>query len=266
MLRAEGIVKRFGALTAIDGVGVEVAEHEIVGLVGPNGSGKSTLLSVLSGFTAPDVGWVSLDGKRLDGKNPWAVSRAGLRRTFQLAGQPLQMTALEVMLCGADMPIGMRPWRDIFGLGRVKREEEEALSRARNLLEELRLLELQHHAAGKLSGGQQKLLALGAALMARPRVLLLDEPTAGVNPSLKPALVERLRAVRARGTSILVVEHDMRFVGELCDRVYVLDRGKTIARCLPGELTENERVVEAYLGRGGADTLVAAGSEVEDGH
>lgn len=248
MLAAEGVRKHFGGLAALDGVSLEIREGEIVALVGPNGSGKSTLLNVLSGFLEPDGGSVTYEGRPIHRLEPWDVSQLGLRRTFQLAAQPTRMSLLEVMLAGARLPEGSSAWRSVFRARRVRAEQRAAVERARGLLEELSLLPLQHHAAGMLSGGQQKLLSLGAALMGDPRMLLLDEPTAGVNPTLRRTLAERLRTIRARGTTLLIVEHDMNFVAELCDRVYVLDKGRVIAECAPSELAEDERVVEAYLG------------------
>jgi ABC-type branched-subunit amino acid transport system ATPase component len=131
---------------------------------------------------------------------------------------------------------------------RVRAEQREAIERAGKLLDELTLIDLQHHAAGSLSGGQQKLLALGVALMSDPDLLLLDEPTAGVNRTLRRVLVARLRAVNDAGTALVIVEHDMGFVGELCARVYVLDKGEVLTSCEPSELVSNPRVVEAYLG------------------
>jgi ABC-type branched-subunit amino acid transport system ATPase component len=248
MLTARDVRKSFGAVAALDGASVEIREGEVLGLVGPNGSGKSTFLNTLSGFLRPDSGEVTFRGERIERRHPWDISQLGLRRTFQLAAQPEKMTVLEVMLAGADMPLGSRAWTSILRPGRVRAEQRDAVDRARELLEELLLLPLEHHAAGRLSGGQQKLLSLGAALMASPRLLLLDEPTAGVNPTLRRTLVERLRSTRERGTTLAIVEHDMGFVGELCDRVYVLDKGAVITCCKPHELADDERVVAAYLG------------------
>lgn len=248
MLAAEGIVKRFAGVAALDGASIEVARGAIVGLVGPNGSGKSTLLNVVSGFLRPDGGRVELDGRRIEGRAPWSVSDMGLRRTFQLPLQPERMTVMEVMLCGAHLPIGARAWASVVRRRAVRAEEREAIERARHVLADLQLEGLSDHAAGKLSGGQQKLLSFGAALMGSPRLLVLDEPTAGVAPALREVLAERLRALGEDGTSILVVEHDMRFVQRVCQVVHVLDRGRTIARCTPAELASDPRVVEAYLG------------------
>ncbi len=261
MLVAEGIHKRFGGMAALDGADVEVGAEEIVGVVGPNGSGKSTLLNVLSGFLNPDAGSVVFMGHRIEHSRPWQIARLGLLRTFQLPAQPERMTTLEVMLSGARLPRGSSAWRSLLRPRQVALEQGAAVERARELLDELTLLELQHHAAGMLSGGQQKLLALGAALMGEPRMLLLDEPTAGVHPSLRRTLVERLRSVRSAGTTLVIVEHDMSFVRELCERAYVLDKGRVVTCLPPSELARDERVVEAYLGRSARKATASATSK-----
>ena len=248
MLRAEGVTKRFSGLTALSGVDAEIDPGEIVGLVGPNGSGKSTLLATLSGFLRADEGQVTLEGKRIDRLRPWSVARLGIRRTFQLPAQPERMTVLETMVCGCDLAAGATIRGGLFRPRRVAAEQSEAIERAREQLEELTLLDHEHEAAGSLSGGQQKLLSIGAALMTKPKVLLLDEPTAGIHPRLRRTLVERLRAVHAGGTSLVIVEHDMKFVADLCSRVYVLDKGELVTCCAPSELASDRRVVEAYLG------------------
>jgi ABC-type branched-subunit amino acid transport system ATPase component len=250
MLAAEGIEKRFSGLTALAGVDMEVREGEIVGLVGPNGSGKSTLLAVLSGFTRPDAGAVTFEGRRIERLRPWDIAKLGVKRTFQLPAQPERMTVLETMLTGGDLALGATIRGSLFRSRRVAEEQAAAVERARELLEELTLLELQHEAAGSLSGGQQKLLSVGVALMRQPRVLLLDEPTAGVHPRLRRTVVERLRAVHASGTALVIVEHDMGFVRDLCQRVYVLDKGSVVTSCAPSELAGDPRVVQAYLGSG----------------
>ena len=248
MLLAEGVSKHFSGVAALSGVDMSVAPGEIVGLIGPNGSGKSTLLNTFSGFIRPDAGTVTFNGERIDRRRPWDIAKRGLQRTFQLPAQPQRMTALEVMLTGADLPRGSTVSRSLLRPGQVRAEQDQAIERARALLDELTLLDLEHQAAGSLSGGQQKLLALGVALMRRPGLLLLDEPTAGVNRSLRHALVSRLRAVNDAGTALVIVEHDMGFVSELCGRVYVLDKGKVLTSCEPSELVNDPRVVEAYLG------------------
>jgi ABC-type branched-subunit amino acid transport system ATPase component len=248
MLVADGISKHFSGVVALQSVDMEVSPGEIVGLVGPNGSGKSTLLNALSGFVRPDAGKVIFHGERLEHRRPWDIAGRGLQRTFQIPTPPERMTVLEVMLTGAHLPRGATMTQSLLRPRRVREEQREAIERAGRLLDELTLLDLEHHSAGSLSGGQQKLLALGVALMSKPDLLLLDEPTAGVNRSLRRVLVGRLRAVNEAGTALVIVEHDMGFVAELCARVYVLDKGEVLTCCPPSELVTNPRVVEAYLG------------------
>jgi ABC-type branched-subunit amino acid transport system ATPase component len=249
VLVAEQVSKRFSGVTALDGVDVEIAGGEIAGLVGPNGSGKSTLLGVLSGFVRPDGGRVKFDDTYVRRPRPWTLAAMGVRRTFQLPQEPRRMTVLETMLTGDDLTVGATIGGSLFRRRRVASEQRDAIAKARRLLEELTLSDLGDRAAGSLSGGQQKLLSLGVALMGEPRVLLLDEPAAGVNPNLRKTLVDRLRAAHASGTTLLVIEHDMGFVADLCERVYVLDRGRLVTCCAPGELASDPRVVEAYLGK-----------------
>jgi branched-chain amino acid transport system ATP-binding protein len=248
VLKANSVTKRFGGNTVLKDVSVELLGSEILGLVGPNGSGKTTLLNCLSGFLSPDSGSITFEGHRLERMPAWKVSQSGVRRTFQLPTQPQKMTVIEVMLCGARLSLGNDPVRGMLKRSQVKREENQALERAFGLLGLLRMTGLSDAMAGQLSGGQQKLLSIGVALMDSPRVLLLDEPTAGVHPSLRSSLVERLKEIHASGTAVMVIEHDMGFISSLCERVYVLDRGEVIATCKPSELKDDPRVVEAYLG------------------
>lgn len=248
MLSTDAVGKHFGGQRVLDGVAISIDAGEVVGLVGPNGSGKTTLLNCLSGFISPDEGSVRFEDQRIDHLPAWRIARLGLRRTFQLAAQPLKMSVLEAMLCGAYLPVGAASVRGLFARKARRAEERTALERARELLETLRLGHVADLPAGSLSGGQQKLLSIGVALMDRPRLLLLDEPTAGVNPALRQELVDHLRGINDAGTALLVIEHDMAFIGRLCQRVYVLDKGQLIASCRPDQLKDDPRVVEAYLG------------------
>ena len=237
ILETSGLSCSFGELKAVDGVSVRVETGSAVAVVGPNGSGKSTLLNAISGFVAPDAGTVTVAGKRVDGTPPWRIARQGVRRTFQHANLPARMTVLELLVASAALPC----------------EPREAVESARTILGWLELAHTEQDCAGELSGGQQKLVALGAALMGGPRLLLLDEPMAGVNPALRVKLAARLRELRAGGMTILLVEHDMKFVARACDSVYVLDRGVVVAHSTPEALAANEAVRRAYLGAAAAD-------------
>jgi branched-chain amino acid transport system ATP-binding protein len=187
---------------------------------------------VISGFVGPDTGTVTVAGKRVSGAPPWRIARLGVRRTFQQANLPTRMTVLELLVASAA----------------PRRPPREAVESARRILGWLELPGTEEDCAGELSGGQQKLVALGAALMGAPRLLLLDEPMAGVNPSLRMKLAARLRELQKGGTTILLVEHDMKFVARVCDSVYVLDRGAVVAHTTPRDLAANDAVRRAYLG------------------
>lgn len=263
MLVAEEIKKRFAGVAALDGASIEVHAGESVGLVGPNGSGKSTLLNVASGFEKPDEGRVSLLGGDVTGHEPWDVAKRGLVRTFQHANLPTRMSVMDLMLAGGRLAAGGTIRGSLFARRRVREEEAHAADKAWAILERIKLDNLASHPGGKLSGGQQKLLSLGMALMGDPKILLLDEPTAGVNPSLRVQLAEHLRTLQVEGITLLTVEHDMRFISDVCDRVYVLDRGRIITACAPGELSDHPEVLEAYLGHSGSKAVAASAMRKE---
>lgn len=257
MLEADRVTKSFSGVRALDGVSIEVDAAEAVGLVGPNGSGKSTLLNILSGFDRPDRGTVRLDGYTVTGQQPWRIAHRGVRRTFQTARLPEQMSVMELMLSAGHLPRGSSLGRLAVGPRAARREEADVVERARTILRQLGMEQMTNQAGGRLSGGQQKLLSLGMTLMGEPTVLMLDEPTAGVNPTLRHELADHLRALREGGMSILVVEHDMNFIANSVDRTYVLDKGCIIADCAPRELASNQRVLEAYLGSGVSGSIGA---------
>lgn len=260
MLKTEAISKHFGGFHVLGDVALNVRQGEIVGLLGPNGSGKTTLLNIVSGFLPPSGGRVIYDGRDITGAEPHRISRLGMRRTFQLPRMPARMSCAEVLLTSVEQPAGASALRLFTSPGRVRAEEREARGRVFEMLDRLSLRPVADRPAAALSGGQQKLLALGAAILGGARMLLLDEPTAGVNPALRLSLVDTLHEIRRQGVTLLVVEHDMGFIGRLCDRCVVLDRGKLIADCKPAELLDNDEVVEAYLGRSAKRMTAAAGA------
>ncbi|EXL06506.1 amino acid ABC transporter ATP-binding protein [Brucella anthropi] len=256
MLRASGIHKSFGSVKVLTGVDLSVKEGEIVGLLGPNGSGKTTLLNVLSGFLPLSSGQANFDGRDISGFSSHRISQLGMRRTFQLPRMPSKMSCAEVLLTSVDQPAGRNLWSLFTKPGAVRSEIQQAKLRVAEMLDILGLHAVADRPASALSGGQQKLVALGAAVLGGAKLLLLDEPTAGVNPSLRVKLIDNLKMLRDRGVTLIVVEHDMGFVGRLCERCVVLDQGKMIADCPPADLMNHESVVEAYLGKGAAATLV----------
>ena len=237
----------FGGVRAVDGATFEVEESSITGLIGPNGAGKSTLFNCVSGFLRPKSGQVLLGGRRIDSKKPHWIARAGLVRTFQTPRALTRMTVLENVVLAAPRNRGERLGGAL--LQSARRREREARARAAELLDLVRLGGHADALAGTLSGGQRKLLDLVRALMAEPRVLLLDEPMAGVTPALRAELLEHILALRTRdGVTLLIVEHDLDFVMRASDRVVVMNDGRVIAEGTADEVRADERVVDAYLG------------------
>jgi neutral amino acid transport system ATP-binding protein len=249
ILSVEGVSKRFGGVVAVNKASFDVAPGSITGLIGPNGAGKTTMFNLISGFLHPERGAIHFDGWRCDGRPPHALAATGLVRTFQIPRVLTRMTVLEnMMLAGMDQP-GERLGAALYRPRQMARREREIREQARELLALVRLSRLAGDYAGTLSGGQRKLLEFGRALMTRPRMVLLDEPMAGVAPTLAIQLLEHIIDLRAtHGTTILVIEHDMEAVMAISDRIVVMDEGTVIAEGLPEEIQRNERVIEAYLG------------------
>jgi ABC-type branched-subunit amino acid transport system ATPase component len=246
LLAAEGVVRSFEGVRAVDGATLDVQAGSITGLIGPNGAGKSTLFNCVSGFVRPQAGRVLLEGRRIDRRSPHWIARAGLVRTFQTPRVLTRMTVLENVLLAAPRHPGER----LLGSRRAaRRREAVARRRAGELLELVRLDGSAEALAGTLSGGQRKLLDLVRALMAEPRLLLLDEPMAGVSPVLRVELLEQILALRERdGVTLLIVEHDLDFVMRASDRVVVMNDGRVIADGTPDAVRGDAQVVDAYLG------------------
>lgn len=256
LLNVKGVSKAYGGLRVLESVDFDIKEGEIVGVIGPNGSGKSTMLNAISGFTSIDHGEVILDGKALQNLTPHHIVDSGIARTFQLPAMPDKMTVMEVIMAAHTRNHGL--CGSLFRSSAQRQAEEETIEKANVLLKELLLEKVRNNAASALSGGQKKLLSVACALMGKPRLLMLDEPTAGVHPNLRQEMVATLKRINSQGLSMMVVEHDMHFIGELCDRCIVLDRGHIVASCKPSELSNNERVLEAYLGRSARSAKGAA--------
>jgi ABC-type branched-subunit amino acid transport system ATPase component len=249
MLTIKNLEKRFGSLKALDGVSVEVEDDCIVGLIGPNGSGKTTLFNVVSGFYEKDGGEIFFKGERIDGLPPNKIAKKGLCRTFQVSKAPEKMTVLENMLLAAEDQIGEGPFSALFMRSRVQKSENANLGRAMELLDMLQLSQLKNDYAGDLSGGQKKLLSLGRVFMLKPDMILLDEPTAGVNPTLRVQLMEAIqRLQKMEKSTFFIIEHSMKVISSICDKVYVLNFGQKIAEGTPEEIQQNGQVLDAYLG------------------
>jgi neutral amino acid transport system ATP-binding protein len=253
LLEVQGLDKSFGGVAAVRDATFAVAEGSITALIGPNGAGKTTLFNLVSGFLRSDGGLVRFAGQRIDRWSGDAIARAGLVRAFQAARVLTRMSVLDNMLLAAQRQPGERLLTALLAPGRVARREREVRQRANDVLDLVRLGHLAGAYAGMLSGGQRKLLEFGRALMVEPRMILLDEPMAGVAPVLGEQLLEHIRELRERrGVTVLVIEHDMDVVMSVSDRVIVMDEGHVIAEGLPDAIQRNERVIEAYLGRLGA--------------
>jgi branched-chain amino acid transport system ATP-binding protein len=248
LLSVTGITKRFGGVEALAGCTLSVREGSITGLIGPNGAGKTTLFNVISGLTPADGGEIRLGDDRLDGLSAHAIARRGVARTFQIPRPLARMTVLENMLVYAQAQPGEKLARVFVSPTRVATAEARLRERAHAILESVELVSLAGERAETLSGGQKKLLELARALMSEPRIILLDEPGAGVNPTLMRSLVEAIRALRAAGRTFLLIEHDMDLVTELCDPVIVMAQGRTLVEGPFAEVRRDPRVVEAYLG------------------
>ncbi|WP_327052702.1 ABC transporter ATP-binding protein [Halomicrococcus gelatinilyticus] len=249
-LRVENLQKHFGGITAVDGATFEVERGSLTGLIGPNGAGKSTTFNCITGVHEPDGGAVYFDDEDITGLEPYQVADRGLVRTFQIARELAEMTVLENMMLAPKSQIGEHLWRSVTpGFRDDVREQEEAmLDHAWETLEFFEIDHLAEEYAGNLSGGQRKLLEMSRALMTDPTMLLLDEPLAGVNPTLEEKLLEHVHELREQGFTFLLVEHDMDVIMNHCERVIVMHQGTVLAEGTPAEIQSNERVIDAYLG------------------
>jgi branched-chain amino acid transport system ATP-binding protein len=249
LLEVRGVAKRFGGLRAVEGASLDVERGSITALIGPNGAGKTTLFNLVAGLYAPEDGTVRFDGRSIGGRSPHAVARSGLVRTFQHARALTRLSVLENMLLAAPTQPGERFWRLFLTPRAVRRREREIERRAHDLLTLVRLDRHAHEYAGVLSGGQRKLLEFARALMAEPAMVMLDEPMAGVNPTLGRELLGHMEALRAeRNLTFLLIEHDLEIVMTVSDEVHVMNEGKVIASGPPDAVRRDPRVIDAYLG------------------
>jgi ABC-type branched-subunit amino acid transport system ATPase component len=249
MLSAHNVTKSFGGFQALNGCSIDIAARSITGIIGPNGAGKSTLFNILGGLFAPDAGELRFDGQDIAGLRPDQLARLGLVRTFQISRELGELTVLENMLLARALQSGENVWRNFFARTRVRAEEGASIARARALLEQVQLWPLANESAKNLSGGQKKLLEISRALMLDPKLILLDEPTAGVSPLMSKSLAAVIAKLRADGLTLVIIEHDMDIIAELCDPIYVLAEGRTLMAGSYKEVVANRDVMHAYLGK-----------------
>lgn len=248
MLEAKDVTIRFGGLTAVDHVNLRIREKKITGLIGPNGAGKTTFFNAISGVYVPAEGSVVFQGKNIEGLPPYKICDAGISRTYQVINLFWKMTALENVMVGMHPRLKSGFMTDMFKTAAERREEKEAYEKAYEWLEFVGLEKYANDPASSLSYGGQRLLEIVRGLASECKILLLDEPAAGMNSMEKDQFDLLLKRILDKGVTILMIEHDMKLVMNICDYIYVLEYGKLLAEGLPEEVSKNPEVIRAYLG------------------
>ncbi len=248
MLQVRKLTKRFGGLVALNALDMHIADSEILGVIGPNGAGKTTLFNTISGFFPPTSGAVIFNGREITGLRADQVAQTGISRTFQAANLFMNLSVLDNVFVGCHMRYDTRIWRRLFLTPAALKEERDLRERAEGIVRLMGLESVRNELAMNLPHGHQKILSICIALATGPKLLLLDEPVTGMNATEIKTMVGLIRRIRDDGITIAIVEHNMRTVVDLCDRLVVLNYGEKIAEGPPGEILENEQVVEAYLG------------------
>jgi branched-chain amino acid transport system ATP-binding protein len=250
MLETSGLTKYFGGLCAINNLDLNVNAGEIVGLIGPNGAGKTTLFNLVTGFLRPTSGGITFEGRDIVGLKPHTIARLGMVRTFQLVRLLADFTVLQNMVAASHLHPGVGFLEAILNTARYRKKEEQVNTDIMKILQFVGLSDTKAVVARNLPHGHQKILGIGMALAAHPKLLLLDESLGGMNPAEVDAALGIIAEIRREGTAILLIEHNMRAVMSICDRVMVINFGTEIARGLPDEVKRNDEVIRAYLGTG----------------